>query len=90
MFEKLFNTKEGNILISIILGLGLASLFRNICKNGKCIVYTSPVDEIQKNFYKIDDTCIQYKPNIIPCDSTSVSHNKQLGEIIPDKVRASM
>jgi hypothetical protein len=73
MFEKLFNTKEGNILISIILGLGLASIFRNVCKNGKCIVYTSPVDEIQKSYYKDeDDSCIQYKPNVIPCNKENI------------------
>jgi hypothetical protein len=69
MINKLLNTDQGAIIISIILGLGLASLFRNICKDGRCIIYKSDVKEIQKNYYKLDDSCFKYKPNIVPCEN---------------------
>jgi hypothetical protein len=33
IIQKLLYTKEGNIIISIILGIGLAMIFKPVCKN---------------------------------------------------------
>ena len=35
---RLFETDSGKIIISIILGLGLASMFRKICNENNCLV----------------------------------------------------
>jgi|TARA_Y100000389_G_scaffold200323_1_gene240482 hypothetical protein len=57
-------------VISIILGIGLASLFRQICKDGKCVIVKGPsINEVQKNVYKIDDKCYVYKPTATLCSS---------------------
>ena len=32
-FKRLINTALGKIIISIMLGLGLATLFRKVCKD---------------------------------------------------------
>ena len=42
-FKRLFYTEQGKVFISILLGLGLASLFRSACKNRKCIVFRQPL-----------------------------------------------
>ena len=69
MLNKLLNSKEGSIIISVLLGLGLASVFRNVCKNGKCIIYNSvPIEETNKFFYKMEDSCFKYKPVLVPCN----------------------
>jgi len=66
--KKLINSKVGKIIVSIILGLGLASLFKIQCKDKECLEYTSPdLDEINKNVYKYDDKCYKFEPNIIKC-----------------------
>lgn len=58
-------------IISIILGLGLASLFRQVCKDDKCRVVKGPnLKEIEKNIYKIDDKCYRYKPVATMCDNS--------------------
>ncbi len=35
--SKFFHTTTGKYLMSIILGLGLASLFRKVCKDKNCL-----------------------------------------------------
>ena len=55
-------------IISIILGIGLASLFRQACKGDKCVVVKGPrIKEIEKHIYKIDDKCYKYKPIATMC-----------------------
>ena len=38
MKSKLFNTELGQTIVSIILGLGLAGIFRKSCKNNNCYI----------------------------------------------------
>lgn len=67
---KFFDTREGIIIVSIILGLGLATLFRQMCKNGKCKVITAPpIAETEKFYYKLNNDCYKYTPHIVPCDN---------------------
>lgn len=57
-------------IISIILGLGFASIFRQVCKDEKCMVIKGPrIEDIQKHIYKIDDKCYKYEPSPTMCDS---------------------
>lgn len=70
MLTDLFKTKQGRIVISIILGLGLASIFRQVCKGSHCIVVKGPnSQEIQDNMYKINDDCYKYTQVVVDCDS---------------------
>ena len=44
------HTELGKYIISIILGIGLASLFRKSCEGRSCMVFRGPsMDEIRKN-----------------------------------------
>ena len=41
---KFVHTKTGKTIMSIILGLGFASLFRKVCKEYNCIqLYAAPL-----------------------------------------------
>lgn len=54
-------TETGCTIISIILGLGLAALFRKACSGKNCIIIKSPsIKETNKYYYKIDDDCYKY------------------------------
>ena len=44
-FKRLLETPMGISFISIILGLGLATLFRKVCTDKNCIVFNGPVIE---------------------------------------------
>ena len=66
--HDLLNTKVGSIIISILLGLGLAALFRKACADNKCIMIKGPEQqETRDYFYKINDTCFKYEPMHSEC-----------------------
>ena len=49
-FKRLLNTPLGVTLISIMLGFGLACLFRKVCTDGRCIHFRGAViDAIQRH-----------------------------------------
>ena len=59
----------GTILISIVLGLGLAALFQKACKDNNCmIIKGSPYKEIKDKIYIHGGKCIVYKPESTTCD----------------------
>jgi hypothetical protein len=69
--SKFLHTESGRILMSIILGLGLATLFRTVCKGKNCVIYKAPpIDEIDDNVYKFGDKCYTYKNISTKCDKT--------------------
>jgi hypothetical protein len=66
---RLFHTPTGKIIVSIILGLGIASLFRKACKDRNCIKFEAPsIKELEKDVYRIDDKCYKYKSKTTTCD----------------------
>ena len=68
---KFVHTKTGRYLMSIILGLGLASLFRTICKEKNCIIFKAPpLDEMDEKIYNYQDKCYTYKSVSTKCDAS--------------------
>ena len=60
--DKIVNHKLGSILLSIILGLGLAAMFRKACKGRDCIVhYGPPNHQAEKNVYLWENKCYRFK-----------------------------
>ena len=57
--------------MSVILGFGLASLFRKACKDRNCLIFKAPDQkEIDKKTYEFDGQCYQFKPKVKRCDVT--------------------
>ena len=70
---KLVQSKLGRFLISVILGLGLATLFRKSCKSKECTVFLAPdIASIKDDIYKYDSKCIKYKEKAVKCDDNHV------------------
>jgi hypothetical protein len=66
---KLLKTNYGKNIVSIILGFGLASLFRNICENEDCIEFHTPnMEDINKTNYKYNDVCYHFTKKHTSCD----------------------
>ena len=60
-FKRLLNTSLGQVFISILLGLGLAMIFRKVCKDKNCIQFKGPIlSEIDGKIYKHGDKCYRY------------------------------
>jgi len=59
--KGLLNTSLGQVFISILLGLGLAMIFRKVCKDKNCIQFKGPIlSEIEGKIYKHGDKCYRY------------------------------
>jgi hypothetical protein len=71
MIEDLFNSRTGIIIISIIWGLGLSTIFRKACQGRKCqvVVYNGPnPSEVKSTYYEYGNgQCYQYSPFASKC-----------------------
>jgi hypothetical protein len=66
--DKLLRTQSGKYIMSLLLGIGLASFFRFICKDKDCIVFAGPpIDDIKDKIYKNQDKCYTLVPTATKC-----------------------
>ena len=58
----LLNSPMGKIFISILLGLGLATMFRTVCEGKNCIRFVGPIlSEVDGKIYKHGEKCYKYE-----------------------------
>jgi hypothetical protein len=70
-FKRLLYTDLGRRFLSIILGLGLATLFRKVCTDKNCIQFNGPIiSDLEGKIYKSGDKCYKYSTEPDNCDST--------------------
>jgi hypothetical protein len=82
-FKRLLNTPVGRNIVSILLGIGLATLFRRACTDKNCIVFNGPViSEIEGKTFKHGEKCYKYSTVSEKCDSMKrvVDIREQRGE----------
>jgi hypothetical protein len=95
--KRLLNSDFGRVFISILLGLGLATLFRKVCKDKNCIKFSGPViGDIEGKTYKYGDKCYTYTSNPTKCDDkkkvVDISNKVESGDlpIVNTPVASSM
>ena len=66
--KKLLESKEGIIIFSIVLGLGLSTIFKSCCDSHNCIVYKGP-DFNTTKIIKYNGKCYEPIEQIQTCDS---------------------
>jgi len=68
--KRLIQSKHGKIFLSIILGLGLASLFRRACSERGCLVFKAPsINEIKDKVYNFNKKCYRFMEENVTCDN---------------------
>jgi hypothetical protein len=74
--NKFVKSDTGKYIMSILLGIGLATFFRKVCQGKNCSVYRAPpLDEIEDKIYKFDGKCYKFERSSSSCNS-----NKQIVE----------
>lgn len=67
--DKFVRSPTGRILMSVLLGIGLATLFRAACKGNQCrLVKAPPMEEIDDQIYKFNSKCYKLEKSAIQCD----------------------
>ena len=75
-FGKFVHTKNGKYIMSVLLGFGLASLFRTICKEKNCLIFHAPpLEEISEKIYNYDNKCYKYVAISTKCDTNKKTIN---------------
>jgi len=65
---KFVHTETGRYIMSILLGLGLASLFRSICKDKNCMIFHAPpLDNFKDKIFKSNGKCVKYNAVATKC-----------------------
>jgi len=68
--KRILYTEFGQKLLSIVLGLGLATLFRKVCKGRNCMVFKAPpLNDIETSTYKQNGKCYQFTYETVSCDT---------------------
>ncbi len=79
MFENMIDsmkTETGKCIVSVVLGIGLATIFRKSCESRNCMVFHSPpFDEIKNSVYRHDNKCYKFVERSVKCDP---KQNKQI------------
>lgn len=70
---KFFETPQFRFFFSFMIGLGIMSLFRPLCKGNECqVVKAPPPHEVEKTTYKIGEKCYQFKTGTVECPAEGV------------------
>jgi hypothetical protein len=67
--KNLFHSENSAIVMSAIIGFGLALLFGRASFLNNCIVLKGPNAEELKSVYRIEDNCYKYRRMPINCNN---------------------
>tara|TARA_Y100000992_G_C21058665_1_gene393070 strand:+ start:173 stop:412 length:240 start_codon:yes stop_codon:yes gene_type:complete len=75
--KRLIHGKFSKYIISAIIGIGLATLFRKACNSRNCLVFKAPaIQKIKNQIFKYNDKCYKFNEQVGSCDE-----NKKIVEI---------
>ena len=68
-------TKQGNIIFSIIIAFGLASILRIACANANMVIIKGPpLEQTKDKIFSFDSKCYSYKTVSTSCKN--IENNK--------------
>ena len=71
--SKFFETKQFHFFFSFIIGVGIMSLFRPLCKGSECQLVKAPhPKEVQETTYRIGSKCYKFKTHPMDCPSQGI------------------
>jgi hypothetical protein len=67
--DKFVHSTTGKYMMSILLGIGLACIFRTVCKGTECHILTAPsLTELENNIYTYDNKCYTFEKKGVECN----------------------
>lgn len=67
-FSKWIANANVAILVSCVLGFGVAALFRPLCKGPDCVILRGPpVAQIRGSVYQIGEKCHEFNAKAVEC-----------------------
>ncbi len=76
MIDKLkiiLKTEIGAIVISVLIGLGFAAMFRKACEGGSCTDHVAPADkDVEKKIFGFNGECYIYNKEGTTCTENPI------------------
>ena len=67
--RRLIYSEVGKYIMSILLGLGLATLFRKVCNDRSCLVFQAPhINKIKGQVFDFDGKCYTFEEKAERCN----------------------
>lgn len=55
-------------LISLVVGFGLACMFRPLCKGPECVIVRGPpISDLRGSVYQFGSKCVEFTPKPMEC-----------------------
>jgi hypothetical protein len=67
--QHFLRSESGKNVVSVVLGLGLASLFYKVCNDKQCVTFISPTKKDMENTYRYNDKCYKFDMKGETCSS---------------------
>jgi hypothetical protein len=84
--KNILNSTRGKTVLSILLGLGLATLFRRACNSRNCLVFNAPsIKNIKGKVFSHNNKCYKYREKGVTCNDTSGNIVLEMGDDTPQK-----
>ena len=81
--KDIINSRRGKLVFSIVLGLGLATLFRKVCNSRNCMVFKAPsLDKITGKTFGFNKKCYAFDHKPSSCNNSPNNINLSIGDII--------
>lgn len=72
MIKEYIYKNEISLLISFLIGFGLATMFRQVCNDDRCRVVKGPKpEEVEGKTFQTADGCFQYKQYPVKCNKNT-------------------
>ena len=82
--KAIINSTRGRHVLSFLLGLGLATLFRRACKDRNCLVFKAPkLSDIKDKIFSFNNKCYTYAEKNSTCKKNN-ENNENNENIILD------
>jgi|TARA_B110000967_G_C18838393_1_gene538030 hypothetical protein len=67
--KRLIHGRFSKYVLSLLLGIGLATLFRKACNSRNCLIFRAPtIDKIKNQVFKYNEKCYTFKEEAQSCD----------------------
>ena len=68
VLKDVMSNSWGCVLVSALLGLGLATMFHQVCAGRNCVIVKGPsVDYVTKHMWRSGTDCYKYRVQPVNC-----------------------
>lgn len=73
------------IVVSFLIGFGIAAMFRPVCRGPECIVlHGPPVKDVIDKVYQMGEKCVEFTTELVDCPKDGADIVKTVQRVAAD------